>query len=158
MFYIFEVSIKIEENLLVVTKEELQKKLAKELKETDYVIRACCREEIRSIKEHNKQNAVIKNPHISSFFLSGLLLCNFFLLIDASRSDKSAVIFSLKLSIGTLQSPRALIRSKKVRSFPKLGVPVGPSRAPEMSLCSPKLGPLGVVEPSNPLRQIQNKK
>jgi len=52
-----DVSIKIEENVLAAAKEELQKKLAKELKETDYMIRACRREEIPLIKEHNKQNA-----------------------------------------------------------------------------------------------------
>ena len=94
LFYIFEVSIKIEENLLVVTKEELQKKSAKELKKTDYMIRACRREEIRLIKEHNKQNAVIKNPHISFFFCLVCFFVTFFLLVDASRSNKSAVIFS----------------------------------------------------------------
>ena len=113
LFYIFQLSIKIEENLLVVTKEELQKKLAKELKETDYMVRACCREEIRLIKEHKKQNAVIKNPHISSSFLSGLLLCNFFLLINASQSDKSTVIFS---SIWPVLHP-FFLGAKKLKIF-----------------------------------------
>jgi hypothetical protein len=48
--------MKIEENVLNAAKEELQKKLAKELTETDYFIRAFRGEEIPLIKEHNKQN------------------------------------------------------------------------------------------------------